>query len=114
MAQWKAMNRSARNRSYAFLEPCVIKELNHLSNQYALQLDGFLLSGGGYKPNDVDYFGHLVGSGSPVAVDRQNWVHDALEKRSGKWGIRIDRDNQECEESQWFHWYTFAGAQTLD
>ena len=87
--------------------PGVIKELNHLSNQYALQLDGFLLSGGGYKPNDAGQFGHLVATGSPVVVDRQNWVHDALEKRSGKWGMRIDRDNQECEESQWFHWTTY-------
>ena len=29
-------------------------------------------------------------------LNDRNWLHDALEARSSKWGLRFDRVNSEC------------------
>eukprot|EP00966_Prymnesium_polylepis_P046592 1079600-Prymnesium_polylepis.2 len=65
----------------------VSTSLNHIYDQYSLQMDGGLLQGSGLQPGDPPEWG---------LTDEQNWVHEALQPRNPKWGLRIDRVNQQC------------------
>ena len=65
----------------------VHSELNHISHQFALQEDGGLMQMNGLKVDEEPAWG---------LTNERNWLHDALEPRSTKWGLRFDRVNSEC------------------
>ena len=65
----------------------VTAELNHVAHLYAIQEDGGLMQMSG------------LDSDEPVEwklINERNWLHDALEERSTKWGLRFDRVNRDC------------------
>ena len=58
-----------------------------MSYLYAIQEDGGLMQMSGLDSDEPAEWG---------LVNERNWLHDALEERSTKWGLRFDRVNAEC------------------
>ena len=50
-------------------------------------MDGGLLQGSGLQRDETPSWG---------LTDERNWVHEALQPRNPKWGLRIDRVNFDC------------------
>ena len=95
-------------------------ELNHMYDEKDIQLDGSLVQGGAHDRYEVDngqgksvseVNDEPVTSGDDRHADavtyRYNWLHDTLNIRSSKRGLRFDRSQHICsglEGNTWpFH-----------
>ena len=61
--------------------------LNRVHHQFAIQEDGGLMQMSGLD---------IAESPEWNLINEYNWLHDAAVFRSGKWGLRFDRNNKEC------------------